>query len=67
MTVQNKGRKTKKIEIPLYTFECLISGVADPGCLPPDPNCLHPGSRILKEFKYFNPQKSKKMVSKLKI
>jgi hypothetical protein len=31
-----------------------------------DPNCLHPGSRILiKEFKYFNPQKSKKMVSKL--
>jgi hypothetical protein len=27
----------------------------------PDPNCLHPGSRILiKEFKYFNPQKSKK-------
>ncbi len=32
----------------------------------PDPNCLHPGSRILiKEFKYFNPEKSKKMVSKL--
>jgi hypothetical protein len=27
----------------------------------PDPNCLHPGSRILiKELKYFNPQKSKK-------
>ncbi len=27
----------------------------------PDPNCLHSGSRILiKEFKYFNPQKSKK-------
>ncbi len=27
----------------------------------PDPNCLHPGSRILiKEFKYFYPQKSKK-------
>jgi hypothetical protein len=27
----------------------------------PDPNCLHPGSRILiKEFKYFNPKKSKK-------
>ncbi len=31
----------------------------------PDPNCLHPGSRILKEFKYFNPHKVKKMVSKL--
>ncbi len=32
----------------------------------PDSNCLHPGSRILvKEFKYFNPKKSKKMVSKL--
>ncbi len=27
----------------------------------PDPNCLHPGSRILiKECKYFNPQKAKK-------
>jgi hypothetical protein len=26
-----------------------------------DPNCLHPGSRILiKEFRYFNPKKSKK-------
>ncbi len=32
----------------------------------PDPNCLHPGSRILiKEFKYFNPKKAIKMVSKL--
>ncbi len=27
----------------------------------PDPNCLHPGSRILiKEFKYFNLKKAKK-------
>jgi hypothetical protein len=27
----------------------------------PEPNCLHPGSRILiKEFKYFNPKKPKK-------
>jgi hypothetical protein len=27
----------------------------------PDPNCLHPGSRILiKEFKYLNPKKAKK-------
>jgi hypothetical protein len=32
----------------------------------PDPNCLHPGSRILiKEFKNFNPKKIQKMVSKL--
>ena len=32
----------------------------------PDPKCLHPGSRILiKEFKYFNPKKTNKMVSKL--
>ncbi len=32
----------------------------------PDPNCLHPGSWIrTKEFKYFNPEKTKKMVSKL--
>jgi hypothetical protein len=54
-----------------------IDSVADPGCIPdpgsdffpsriPDPNCLHPGSRILiKEYKYLNPPKSKKMVSKL--
>ena len=36
----------------------------------PDPNCLHPGSRFLiKEFKYFNPQKSKKIqnFSKIKL
>ncbi len=42
--------------------------VADPGCLSriPDPNCLHPGSRIfVKEFKYFNLKKTEKMVSKL--
>ncbi len=27
----------------------------------PDPNCLHPGSRIrIKEFKYFNPKKKQK-------
>jgi hypothetical protein len=25
-----------------------------------DPNCLHPGSRILKEFNNFNPKKPKK-------
>jgi hypothetical protein len=32
----------------------------------PDPNCLQPGSRIrIKEFKYFNPKKTNKMVSKL--
>jgi hypothetical protein len=30
-------------------------------CRIPDPNCLHPGSRIrIKEFKYFNPKKPKK-------
>ncbi len=53
--------------------QCCGSGmfIPDPGSdfFPsriPDPNCLHPGSRILiKEFKYFNPPKSKKMVSKL--
>ncbi len=45
--------------------QCCGSGmfIPDPGSdfFPsriPDPNCLHPGSRILKEFKYFNPQKS---------
>jgi hypothetical protein len=32
----------------------------------PDPNCLHPGYRILiTEFKYFNPKKAKKMVSNI--
>ncbi len=52
------------------------TSVADPGCFYPgsdffpsripDPNCLHPGSRIrIKEFEYFNPQKNKKMFSKL--
>ncbi len=45
----------------------LGGSVADPGYLSriSDPTFFHPGSRILKEFKYFNPQKSKKMVSKL--
>jgi hypothetical protein len=41
----------------------LLTSVADPGCLSriPDPTFFHPGSRILiKEFKYFNPKKSKK-------
>ncbi len=46
----------------------LSSSVADPdptffhpGSRIPDPNCLHPGSRIrIKEFKYFNPKKTKK-------
>jgi hypothetical protein len=39
------------------------NSVADTGFLSriPDPNCLHPGSRILiKEFKYFNPPKKQK-------
>ena len=44
------------------------SSVADSGSLSrirlfsiPDPNCLHPSSRIrIKEFKYFNPKKTKK-------
>ncbi len=44
------------------------SSVADPGCLSriPDPTFFHPGSELspsrilIKEFKYFNPQKSKK-------
>ncbi len=33
----------------------------------PDPTFFHPGSRgiLIKEFKYFNPKTSKKMVSKL--
>jgi hypothetical protein len=48
--------------------QCCGSGmfVPDPGSdfflsRIPDPNCLHPGSRILiKEFNYFNPKKAKK-------
>ena len=50
---------------------CLCCGsgrfIPDPGSnfFPfriPDPKCLHPGSRIrIKEFKYFNPKKTKKM------
>ncbi len=61
--------KRSRIQIRIHI---VVGSVADPGCLSrirlfsiPDPNCLHPGSRILKEFKYFNPKKSKKMVSKL--
>jgi hypothetical protein len=53
-------------------FYTILASVADPGCLSriPDPTFFHPGSelspsRIIKEFKYFNPKKSKKMVSKL--
>ncbi len=46
-------------------FDWQLTNVADPGCLSrirlfpiPDPNCLHPGSRIrIKEFRYFNPKK----------
>ncbi len=37
-----------------------VASVADPGCLSriPDPNCLHPESRIrIEELKYFNPKK----------
>jgi hypothetical protein len=52
----------------LDSYQCCGSGmfIPDPGSefFPsriPDPNCLHPGSRILiKEFKYFNPKKGKK-------
>jgi hypothetical protein len=40
--------------------QSILTSVADPGCLSriPDPNCLHPGSRIrIKEFKYSNQKK----------
>jgi hypothetical protein len=57
-----------------------MNSVANPGCLSriPDPTFYHPGSRIqpvsipdpgsrnrIKEFKYFNPKKTQKMVYKL--
>jgi hypothetical protein len=53
----------------LDTDQCCGSGmfIPDPGSVffpswIPDPNCLHPGSRIrIKEFKYFNPKKNKKL------
>ncbi len=55
--------------------QCCGSGmfIPDPGSdfFPsriPDPNYLHPGSRILikeLDFKYFNPIRTKKIVSKL--
>jgi hypothetical protein len=61
--------KQRKLKI-LATFfltarrsQCCGSGMFIPD---PDPTFFHPGSQILiKEFKCFNPQKSKKMVSKL--
>jgi hypothetical protein len=54
----------------------ILISVGDPGCLSriPDPSFFHPGSRIqtvsipdpgsrirIKEFKYFNPKKNKKL------
>jgi hypothetical protein len=73
--VDYNARQQQQVEIPVLTKN-LLASVADPGCLSripdptfsiPDPNCLHPGSRIrIKEFKNFNPKKTKnKMVSKL--
>jgi hypothetical protein len=57
----------------LLNFYLPATSVADPGCLfrIPDPTFFHPGSELspsrilIKEFKYFNPKKSKKMVPKL--
>jgi hypothetical protein len=44
-----------------YFYQCCGSGM-----FIPDPTFFHPRSRILiKEFKYFSPQKINKMVSKL--
>ncbi len=70
---ENDHLETKKLFLPNYTYlkscftQCSGSGmfIPDPGSdfFPswiPDPNFLHPGSRILKEFKYFNPKKAKK-------
>jgi hypothetical protein len=62
--------KTPYFLFRCYSFidrQCCGSGmfIPDPGSdfFPsriPDQTFFHPGSRILKEFKYFNPQKSKK-------
>jgi hypothetical protein len=50
----------------------ILTCVADPGCLSaiqlfsiPDPNSLHPGSRIIIEFKYLNQKINKTMLFKL--
>ncbi len=50
---------------PTEIQRILKISVADPGCLSliPDPTFFHPG--CLKELKYFNPKKTKKMVSNL--
>jgi hypothetical protein len=38
-----------------------LFSIPDPESRIPDPNCLHPGSRIcIKEFKYFSPKKTNK-------
>jgi hypothetical protein len=53
--IEKNGRK-----VSLTVADC---SVADPGCLSriPDLTFFHPGSRIrIKEFKYFNPKKTKK-------
>jgi hypothetical protein len=51
-----------------HSVQFIETSAADPGCLSriPDTTSFHPRSRILiKEFKYFDPKKGKKMVSKL--
>jgi hypothetical protein len=46
-----------------YNFKKVVLQIRD---VYPGSDCLLPGSRIrIKEFKYFNPQKTKKMVFKL--
>jgi hypothetical protein len=65
---------TRSLHSADYSRQCGGSGMFipdptffHPGSRIPDPNCLHPRSPILiQEFKYFNPQKNKKMFSKLK-
>jgi hypothetical protein len=59
------GRKRRgtdpRIHIPVVRIRDVYPGSDFFPSRIPDPNCLHPGSRILiKEFKYFNPRKSKK-------
>ncbi len=65
-----------RIKVEKSDLDRIKTSVADPGCLSripdptfsiPDPGSeLSPSYRIrIKEFKYFNPQKTKKMVSKL--
>ncbi len=57
--ILRQEKQIQPVGLPGLRIHNHITSVADPGCLSriPDPNCLHPRSRIrIKEFKRFIPK-----------